>query len=170
MSDKDRPVIYCDTSVWIDLLLDEQQANPQTGNPRGQDALRLFQAYTDGRAVLATSGLVKAELFCAKSSGPAAHARSDDIGAWLDSPATRWVDIDRFLGDDAADLHASVHPSRHNSKKRMGGADAIHLAAAVRLRANYLFTQDQGFPIGEQVEGVEVCFPDLLWPPNLFDV
>jgi hypothetical protein len=64
---------------------------------------------------------------------------------------------------------AKRHQPRANPDKKLGGADAIHLAATVRLGCNYLMTHDKGFPLGRTVNGVEVIRPAEVWPRTLFD-
>ena len=49
----------------------------------------------------------------------------------------------------------------------MSAADTLHLAAAVRLNADYFMTHDKGFPIGHNVEGVQVIRPGVVWQESL---
>ena len=51
----------------------------------------------------------------------------------------------------------------------MSAADAIHLAAAIRGRCSYFMTHDEGFPLSQVIEGVDVRRPSVVWPETLFD-
>jgi predicted nucleic acid-binding protein len=77
--------------------------------------------------------------------------------------------VDRFLARDAGQLAKAWHPKRADKKKSLGGADATHLAAAVRLDCDYLMTHDEGFPLGHTVNGVQVVRPKVVWPEHLLD-
>lgn len=74
-------------------------------------------------------------------------------------------------GRDMADLQlaGTWYPTRANMKKRLGSADGTHLAAAVRLGCEYLMTHDEGFPVGDTVNGVQVVRPNVVWPKSLLD-
>lgn len=52
--------------------------------------------------------------------------------------------------------------------KKMGAADALHLAAAVRLGCDFLMTHDGGFPHGHAVHGVQVIRPQIVWQETLW--
>ena len=56
--------------------------------------------------------------------------------------------MDRILARETVRLAGEWHNKRADTGKRLGGADATHLAAAVRLGCDYLMTTDGGFPIG----------------------
>lgn len=165
-----KPVtIYVDTSVYIDLLTRNTDAHKDTGEPRWQVAKALFDAVNDDRVTLATSSLIDAEVSCAgavRDGGPAVVAQ---VRGWFTAASTEWTDVDRFLARDAGQLAKAWHAKRANTKKRLGGADAIHLAAAVRLGCDYLMTHDEGFPLGHTVSEVQVMRPTIVWPEHLLD-
>lgn len=164
------PVIYVDTCVYIDVLTQEPTLHPETEEPRWKSAKALLDAVNDGRVVLATSSLVDAEV------GSFATLRDDGdtflkkVRGWFDAPppGTRYVEIDRMIARDAERLQKAWRPHAAPGKK-MNGADAVHLAASVRLKCDYLMTGDGGFPVGHTVDGVKVRYAESVWPQTIFD-
>jgi hypothetical protein len=73
------------------------------------------------------------------------------------------------LAQDAETLAAEYY-DKVQKQNHMGAADALHLAAAVRLRCDYLLTQDAGFPIGDTVQKVKVRYPGVVWQESLDDI
>jgi predicted nucleic acid-binding protein len=162
------PSIYVDSSVIIDFVSDEAQLNPKTGEPRWKDAKALLDAVDDGRVILATSAMVDAELGAHALIRDGDQSVQDMVRGWLDHPDTKYLEIDRFLARDANRLCRTWH--RYAAKNgKLSGADALHLAAAIRLDSDYLITQDGDFPLGQTVEGVEVTRPHVVWEPTLLD-
>lgn len=161
--------IYVDTSVFFDLLDKNMTLHEDTQEPRWKSAKRLFEAISDGRATLAASGVVEAEVGCLATVREGTGEVISMLREWFSAPATEWTDADRFLARDATRLIKEWHPKRAEHRKRMGGADALHLAAAIRLKCDYLMTQDGGFPIGHTVEGVQVMRPTVVWEEYLTD-
>jgi hypothetical protein len=49
------------------------------------------------------------------------------------------------------------------------GADAVHLATAVRLHADFFMSRDGGFPYGQKVDTTEVVEPRVIWSPTFDD-
>lgn|GEM_PF-2308477 len=165
-----RPLtIYVDTSVYVDLLTKNVEAHKETGDPRWQIAKALFDAVNDDRVTLAASSLIDAEVSCAGAVRGGGPAIVQQVRGWFTAASTEWTDVDRFLARDAGQLARAWHPKRANTKKRLGGADATHLAAAVRLGCDYLMTHDEGFPLGHTVNGVQVARPSIVWPEHLLD-
>lgn len=165
-----KPVlIYVDTSVYIDLLAKNTELHKETGEPRWVIAKALFDAVNDARVTLAASSLIDAEVSCAGAVREGAQAVVQQVRGWFSASSTEWSDVDRFLARDAGQLAKAWHSKRANNKKRLGGADATHLAAAVRLGCDYLMTHDEGFPLGHTVDGVQVVRPSVVWPEHLLD-
>ncbi len=77
------------------------------------------------------------------------------------------LDVHRCTARVDQDLHLAHSFSAKG--KKLGGADALHLAAAIRLGSEYLMAQDCGFPLGQTVEGVRVMLPEQVWQPTLLD-
>lgn len=163
------PRIYVDTCVYIDLLTRNAEPHAQTGEPRWTSAKSLFDAVNDDRVILAASALVEAEVQCFGAVRDGSEPVLAQVRGWFTADGTHWADVDRFLARDAARLARRWYPSRADKTKKLGGTDALHLAAAVRLGCDYLMTHDGGFPIGQAVEGVSVMRPAEVWPRHLFD-
>ena len=163
------PLIYIDSSVYMDLITAEQTMQLDTGDTRGSRAAALFTAVEDGQARVAASALIEAEVGCNGISRNGDQRVRDLLRAWFTAPSTRWMDVDRFLARDAIRLVQEHAAKRSDKAKTFGAADATHLAAAIRLGCDYLFAQDGGFPMGHEIEGVRVMRPQVVWPETLFD-
>ena len=167
---KTEPVlIYVDTCVYLDLLTRNTTLHKDTGEARWQSARALLDAVNDDRVALAASALIEAEVNCAGAVRDGAQAILDQVRGWFTAESTRWTDVDRFLAREAAEIALQWHPHRAEKGKRLGGADATHIAAAVRLGCAYLMTHDEGFPLGHNVKGVEIMRPRVVWIPTLLD-
>jgi predicted nucleic acid-binding protein len=162
------PVVYVDTCVYFDLLGRNGESHANTGRPRWESAKAVLDAVNDNRVVLAASALIEAEVNCLALVRDGAQAVHDRVRGWFTAPATRWTDVDRFLARDSADIARRFHQHAAAGKK-LGGADATHLAAAVRLGCTHLMTHDGGFPLGHTVDGVQVIRPAEVWPRDLLD-
>lgn len=132
-------------------------------------AKALFDAVYDDGVTLAASSLIDAEVSCAGAVRDGGQAIVQQVRGWFTAASTEWADVDRFLARDAAQLAKDWHTERADKKKRLGGADATHLAAAVRLGCDYLMTHDEGFPLGHTVNRVQVARPTVVWPEHLLD-
>lgn len=161
------PVIYVDTCVYLDLLTQEPTPHPVTAETRWQGAKSLLDAVKDGRVVLGTSALVEAELGCFTALHKDGQVLLEEVRGWLDAPGARYSDVDRVVARDAARLQKAWRQYAAPGKK-MSAADAVHLASAVRLGCDHLMTHDEGFPLGQTVDGVKVGRPETVWQPSLF--
>lgn len=163
------PVVYLDACVYFDLLAKNPDPHADTGRPRWESAKAVLDAVNSDRVVLAASSLLQAEVMCLAVVRDGERKNFDRVQGWFTAKSTRWTEVDRRLADDAASLASKWHASRENKKGKFGGADALHLAAAVRLGCDYFLTQDGGFPLGHTVEGVEVLRPTTVWQRDLLD-
>lgn len=163
------PRIYVDSSVYLDLITGEETPHCETGQPRWKSAKTLFDAVNDDRVILGASALIEAEVLIVGARKRGSEAALDLIRGWFEAESTLWTDVDRFLAREAIRLARQWHSSRAQQGKWIRGADATHLAAAIRLGCDYLMTQDEGFPIGHKVDGVEVLRPTEVWARHLFD-
>lgn len=164
-------LVYVDTTVYIDLLVERTtlHPDPKDPRPRHQVALDVFLAAERGDIILAASSLVEAEIGC-NYAAPADNARAQALlDGWFTAKSTQWIEIDRHLAREAVRLHNDWRSKNAVAKRKINTNDAIHLAAAVVLGCDYLMTQDGGFPVGETVEGVRVIYPTTIWPQSLLD-
>ncbi len=163
------PVIYVDSDVYLDLIMRSKDEHADTGEERWKSAKELFDAINANQVRLAASALVEAEVLCNGET----RRRSDDVRSrirgWFNAASTLWTDVDRFLARDAAALAEKYSHLRDDMGTKMRAADATHLAAAIRLHADYLMTHDRGFPLGITIDGVEVTRPRVVWTQSLFD-
>ncbi|MET4166120.1 MULTISPECIES: type II toxin-antitoxin system VapC family toxin [Gordonia] len=163
------PIVYVDTNVYCDLIGRNGEKHKDTGEKRWKIAKAIFDAVNADRIVLAASALVQAEVMCLGDYRNGDQSVHDLVRGWFTARSTLWTDVDRFLADDAARLARVWHPHRFDPEKKLGGADATHLAAAVRLGCSFLLTHDEGFPLGMEVEGVNVMRPRIVWEVTLED-
>ncbi|BBY67568.1 type II toxin-antitoxin system VapC family toxin [Mycolicibacterium helvum] len=162
------PLVYLDTCIYIDLLARNEDEHKETGRPRWESAKAVLDAVNADRVILAASALLEAEVNCISVVRDGSESINEQVRGWFTAVSTQWTDIDRFLGRDAARL-ARQWQQFSAPNKRLGGADATHLAAAVRLGCSYLMTHDEGFPIGQNVDGVQVMRPAEVWERDLLD-
>lgn len=87
-------------------------------------------------------------------------AQAEVIAKYLQELSVDWVEVDLFTVDLARRLAMKHH---------LRGGDAVHLATAVRRKADFLMTRDKRFPLGTTVEGTIVCEPREVWNPTLED-
>lgn len=170
MPDKPR-LVYPDTCVYLDLITHNEDPHQDTGEPRWKIARSLFQAVERGTVRLVASPLIEAEVLC-NGTTQARRKRSERVaerlGTWFTSSETLWVDIDRVIAREAARLSEEYGHLRVG-KKRFSAADAMHLAAAIRSKSEYLMTHDNGYPTKQVIEGVQVQRPAVVWAETLFD-
>lgn len=163
------PVVYADSCVYIDLVVKNEVAHKETGEPRWYSAKEFFEAVNQDRVRLAASALIEAEVCCHGEARKEYERVRDLLNGWFIAASTSWTDVDRFLARDAARLAREHAHKRLRRDRSFGAADATHLAAAIRLECDYLMTQDEGFPIGHTIEGVEIIRPRAVWPATLMD-
>lgn len=161
--------MYVDANVYGDLLAKNGEKHKETGEKRWKIAKAVFDAVNSDRVVLAASALIEAEVMCLGDYRSGSQSVHDMVRGWFTARSTLWTDVDRFLAADAAKLARRWHSYRANDERKLGGADATHLAAAIRLGCNFLLTHDEGFPLGMEVDGVRVMRPDIVWQTNLDD-
>lgn len=163
------PLVYIDSSVYVDLLAKNKEKHPETGEPRWRSAAALFAAVDREQVRLAASSLVEAEVLTKPVFRLKDVRVQDQVRQRFRAATVVWSDIDRFLAQDAESLAAEYY-GKVQKQGGMGAADALHLAAAVRLGCDYLLTQDSGFPIGDTVQRVKVRYTEVVWQESLDDV
>ena len=154
------PVIFVDADVFIDWLTRRTLPHPDTGEERWKSAKALFDAILEDRVILASSPLVEAEVACNGDVRQRSKQAKVRLSKLFQAPSTRVTEIDRFLAREAIHLAESFS---------LRGADATHLASAVRLGCDYLMSHDGKFPYGHTVGGVQVLRPQQVWAPTLLD-
>jgi predicted nucleic acid-binding protein len=163
------PLIYVDSCVYLDLITRNNDPDPLNNEPRWAGALSVFNAVTSGQVRLAASPLLEAEVLCNGEARKGTERIRSLLHGWFRADSTAWTDVDRFLAREALRLVKDFGHLRFNRAKKLQSADALHLAAAVRLQCDYFFSQDGGFPLDHQVGVVKVQTPQVVWQESLFD-
>lgn len=161
-----QPLVYVDSCVYLDLVMKNKQHHAETGEERWRVAKVVFDAVNDGSVRLASSPLVEAEVSCNGESRKDSNRIRELLNGWFTARSTEWVEIDRSVAREAVRL-IGLWQGKGENGKRMSPADALHLAAALRLRADFFMTHDGGFPLGQHVEGLVVMRPDVVWQESL---
>lgn len=139
------PRFYLDSNVYLAWLRGEEG--------RVETARELLTAGQENRLAIVASTLVYAEV-CGHGEVRAAEADEVDakIRAFFEHGFLRWMEVDLPTARQARTLSRQLG---------LRGADAIHLASAIRGRAAKFMTWDaKDFPIGQTVEGVQVQQPE----------
>lgn len=147
--------LYLDADVYLGLIKGEQG--------RVDIARSLLRDAQDKRFVVVASTLIYAEV-CGHGDVRAAVDLVEvdrKVSAFFEHGFIQWVEVDLSIARDARRL---------SREHRLRGADAIHLASAIRASCDVLMTWNKNdFPVGENVLGVAVREPFLFGQGNLDD-
>lgn len=155
--------IYADSCIYLSVVKRDADLVAD-GTPRWQVARSLFAAAERGDLVILASTLVQAEV----TGNGEVRANPPDsnvarlVSDWFLADYIEWCDVDRLISRRVPDL---------SREYGLRGADAVHLATAMRLRANYLISNDEGFSRawGRVLDGVRVIKPRVVWQETLDD-
>lgn len=149
---------FLDTSVFLAAINQEKQ--PAGGSTRGKVAADILKAAESGEIKLVASTLVAAELIYKKDSSVSSDISDPAIDDAINNKnrPILWVEIDFSLATDARRL-AREHTLRPN--------DAIHLAAALRAKADVLLRWDRNFTQLTKIDGIEILDPYWYGDPTL---
>lgn len=134
------------------------------GRPRWHLARSLFRAAERSDVMIIASNLIQAEVTGhgdVRNANPSSRT-ADLVHDWFRADWIEWCDLDRVIARKVAALSRDF---------RLRGADAVHLASAIRLNADYLMSNDKGFSHAQNksVEGVQIVTPKILWQETLDD-
>ncbi|MFI7434257.1 type II toxin-antitoxin system VapC family toxin [Micromonospora haikouensis] len=145
--------IYVDTCIFLNVIKREAGLWP--------DSLKMLLAAERGDIQLVASTLLLAEVASRRGDVDPA-IRDAVISQYLENLDVEWCEVDLFTVADARAIC---------DRYEMRGADAVHLATAVRRRADYFVSRDGGFPFGEVVGArTQVVRPVILWNPTIDDM
>lgn len=154
--------IYADSCMYLSVI--KRDEDLIGGRPRWHLARSLFRAAERGEVLIVASNLVQAEV---TGHGDVRNATPDSatlalVRDWFLADWIEWCDLDRFIARKVADLSRNYH---------LRGADAVHLASAIRLNTSFLMSNDNGFQHArnQPIEGVTVVTPQILWQETLDD-
>lgn len=140
--------LYLDADVYLALI---------KGEPgRVEIARSLLKEAQQKRFTVVASTLIYAEVCGHGEVRAARDAAGVDakVSAFFEQGFLQWVEVDLVIAREAR---------RVSRERRLRGADAIHLASAVRAGCDVLMTWNKNdFPVGEQVDGVDVREPFLF--------
>lgn len=137
--------MYLDSNVYLAWLRGE--------GGRTEIARELLTAGEQHRLTIVASTLVYAEV-CGHGEVRSAEAEDVDakVDAFFERGFLRWVEVD---------LPTARHARTLSREHRLRGADAVHLASAVRGRAESFMTWDtKDFPIGRVIENMRIQEPE----------
>ena len=144
---------YLDSSVYIAAINSEPT--------RVRIVKAILEAADRSEIQLVASTFVVAEVIRRRGEE---HTLSVDHEAEIDSilrsDRILWVELDFSLAIQARKL-ARLHNLRPG--------DAIHLASAIRGKADVLLRYDSGFNTTSTLDGIEICDPYWYGPATLFD-
>ncbi|WP_162561531.1 type II toxin-antitoxin system VapC family toxin [Salinispora mooreana] len=145
-------MVYIDSCIFLNVIKREASY--------WSDSLKLLLAAERGDIEIVASTLVLAEV--ASHKGDVDPAKRDEIiERYLTAAPVLWYELDLFVVDDTR---------RICDEYKMSGADAAHMATAVRAKAEYLVSNDKRFPYGQAVGGVRIIRPMVLWDATIDDV
>ncbi|MFD8571421.1 type II toxin-antitoxin system VapC family toxin [Streptomyces sp. NPDC059639] len=150
------PLVYVDACIFINVIRRETTLWP--------DSLKVLLAAHRGDIRLVASTLLLVELNGQKRSDERefCEARDKVVEQYLESLDVEWVEVDHVTARDTRKV-AEAH--------RLLGADAAHLATAIRRNADYFISRDKQFPYGTTVgTRTKVVEPTLLWNPTTDDI
>lgn len=148
----DAPLVYADACVFLEVL--------QQTNPKWRDSFKVLLAAERGDIQFLASRLLAVEV--GRFRGDASRPKVDELVLnYLERVNTQWAEVDILIASQARDLSWKFDIK--------SGADAVHLATAVRFHADYFMSRDGTFPYGQTIESTSVTNPKMIWTPTLFD-
>jgi predicted nucleic acid-binding protein len=129
--------VYLDACCFIDYF---------TGGATGGVVRQILDLGERGEYEIIASTLLIAEV--------AKPEPASTISQFFTRSVFTWVQVDRRIATDAADLVRT---------QSISGADAVHLSTALRMNCSHLFTTDG--KLGKVVhQHIEVCAPFVFEP------
>jgi predicted nucleic acid-binding protein len=156
--------VYADSCLYISVIKRDADVLAD-GTPRWQVSRSLFAAAQRGDVLILASTLVQAEVLGNGEvrTRPADSQVQTMVSDWFLADYVEWCDVDRMISRRVGEL---------SGRYGLRGADAVHLASAIRLRADVLMSNDGGFASchGQVIDGVRVLKPEVVWQETLDDL
>lgn len=145
---------YLETSVFIALIKGEVI----DGIDRGEIAQHILDDAGTGRWPIFTSTFTIVEVFKKRNRPALTIEEEQTIDAFFKHEYIKLVTLDRYVAEQGRRLARAYN---------LRPADAIHLASAIRIKADQLLTWDDDFPKNTTIEGVLIREPFWLGQPEL---
>ena len=146
------PLVYVDACIFLEVL--------QKTHGRWRDSFKVLQAAERNDIRLVASRLLDVEV--GRFRGDASKTKVDElVHKYLETVNAQWAELDFLIARRAREFSW-----QYGIKS---GADAVHLATAVHLRADFFMSRDGGFPYGQTIESTSVVNPKIVWTPSLMD-
>ncbi|MEV7607258.1 type II toxin-antitoxin system VapC family toxin [Paenarthrobacter sp. NPDC089322] len=143
--------VYLDTCPIISVIKQEPGL--------WKEGLKVLLAMDRGDIQIVASTLLLVEL--SGYNGALKEADQDSmIDRFLRQSKIHWVEVDVSIASEARKL-AKKHLLR--------GADATHLATALRYEAEYFMSRDKRFPYGEKIGTTKIIYPSVVWNTTIDD-
>lgn len=143
--------VYLDTCPIISVIKQEPGL--------WKEGLKVLLAMDRGDIQIVASTLLLVEL--AGYNGAMKETQQDSmIDRFLRQSKIHWVEVDVSIASEARKL-AKQHLLR--------GADATHLATALRYEAEYFMSHDKRFPYGEKIGMTKIIHPAVVWNATIDD-
>lgn len=150
------PLVYVDSCIFVNVIRREPMLWP--------DSLKVLLAAHRGDIRLVASTLLLVELNGQKRADGSdfRDERDKAVSQYLDSLDVEWVEVDQITARETRKV---------SEQHRLLGADAAHLATAIRRNADYFISRDRQFPYGLTVgTRTKVVGPTILWNPTTDDI
>ncbi len=136
---------YVETSVFIALIKGEII----NAVDRGQIAQNIFDDASKGRWPILTSVFTIVEVLKDRNQPILAEEEEQKIDNFFKHEYIKLIEVDRFMAEHARKLARTY---------KLRPPDALHLASAIRAKADQLLTWDTDFPKTD-IEGVTIKEP-----------
>jgi len=137
---------YLETSVFIALIKGEVV----DGIDRGEIAQHILDDAGTGRWPIFTSTFTIVEVFKKRNRPALTIVEEQRIDAFFKHEYIKLVTLDRYIAEQARRLAREYN---------LRPVDAVHLASAIRVKADEFLTWDNDFPHNKTIEGVAIKDP-----------
>ncbi len=160
MADLGVPLVYLDSMIYVNVAIREVDWE-RDGVLLWPDSLKLLLAAERGAVRLVASRLLPAEVVGARREDSEQVAAIGITERYLDRLSVLWVEVDALVDEQARDL-ARTYGLR--------GADAVHVATALRARCRYFVTREgRILDMPPRIGDCEITEPRPLWSQQTLD-
>lgn len=124
-----------------------------------KEGLKVLLAMDRGDIQIVASTLLLVELVGYNGGMKEVHQDSM-VEQFLRQSKIQWVEVDVSIVSEARKLAR---------QRLLRGADATHLATALRYEADYFMSNDARFPYGEKIGSTQIIHPRVVWNTTIYD-